>query len=284
MGSYSGGHITTEEAAELVRDLQGAIGSDRFRFFPGVSYRHLMLWRNGRGDMKTTPPHDISDQEVIDHLPKGDGADTLIKLMSDSQLFLKDHPVNRKRQERGLLPANSVWLWGQGKKPYLPSFAEKHNVRGAVVAAVDLVKGIGALVGFETPRIEGATGYLDTNYGAKARAAIELLERHDIVYVHVEAPDEASHAGSLKEKLRAIERIDAEVVKFLLENAGRDVRFLLTTDHATPLALKTHYACPVPFVIYGEDGEASGAPAYHENAGEKTMTGEEMITFFLKRT
>lgn len=284
MGSYSGGHITTEEAAELVRDLQGAIGNERFRFYPGVSYRHLMLWKGGRGEMKTTPPHDISDQEVIDHLPKGDGADTLIKLMSDSQLFLKDHPVNRKRQERGLLPANSIWLWGQGRKPYFPSFAEKYNARGAVVAAVDLVKGIGALVGFETPRIEGATGYLDTNYGAKARASLELLERHDIVYVHVEAPDEASHAGSLKEKLRAIERIDAEVVKFLLDNTGGDVRFLLTTDHATPLSLKTHYACPVPLVIYGKGEEASGASAYHENAGEKTMTGEEMITFFLKRT
>jgi 2,3-bisphosphoglycerate-independent phosphoglycerate mutase len=282
MGSYSGGHITTEEAAELVGDLQGAIGNDRFRFHPGVSYRHLMLWRNGKGEMKTTPPHDIPEQEVIDHLPKGDGADTLIKLMSDSQLYLKDHPVNKRRQERGLLPANSIWLWGQGKKPYFPSFAEKYNVHGAVVAAVDLVKGIGALVGFETPRIEGATGYLDTNYGAKARAAVELLKRYDIVYVHVEAPDEASHAGSLKEKLRAIGRIDAEVVRFLLEHTDRDVRFLLTTDHATPLSLKTHYACPVPFVIYGKDGEASGASAYHENAGEKTMTGEEMITFFLK--
>jgi len=151
-----------------------------------------------------------------------------------------------------------------------------------VVAAVDLVKGIGALAGFETPRIEGATGYLDTNYGAKARAALALLERYDIVYVHIEAPDEASHAGSLKEKLRAIERIDAEVVKFLLENAGRDVRFLLTTDHATPISMKTHHACPVPFVIYGEGGQARGVSAYHENAGAKTMTGEEMITFFLK--
>ena len=282
MGSYSGGHITTEEAAELVRDLEGAMGSDQFRFHPGVSYRHLMMWRNGKAEMKTTPPHDISDQEVIDHLPKGDGADTLIKLMSDSQLFLKDHPVNRKRQERDLLPANSIWLWGQGKKPYFPSFVEKYSARGAVVAAVDLVKGFGALAGFETPRIEGATGYLDTNYGAKARAALALLERYDIVYVHIEAPDEASHAGSLKEKLRAIERIDAEVVKFLLENAGRDVRFLLTTDHATPISMKTHHACPVPFVIYGEGGQARGVSAYHENAGAKTMTGEEMITFFLK--
>jgi 2,3-bisphosphoglycerate-independent phosphoglycerate mutase len=291
MGDYSGGHITTEEAAELVRDLQGAIGGvagdDAFRFHPGVSYRHLMIWKNGKEAMQTTPPHDILDKEVIDYLPKGEGASTLVKLMSDSQLFLKDHPVNKRRQEKGLKPANSIWLWGQGKKPYFPPFAEKYGVSGAVVTAVDLIKGIGALAGFETPHIEGATGYLDTDYGAKARAALALLGRHDIVYVHVEAPDEASHSGSLKEKLRAIERIDKEVLEYLLANTGDDVRFLLTTDHATPIALRTHYACPVPFVIYQKhgprnDGQKGSGHSYHENSGVVIMTGEEMITRFLK--
>ncbi len=284
MGDYSGGHITTEESTELVRDLQGAIGSEEFRFFPGVSYRHLMLWKHGKESMETTPPHDILDKEVIDYLPKGDGAQVLIRLMSDSQLFLKEHPVNKRRQERGLLPANSIWLWGQGKKPYLPPFAEKYKARGGAVTAVDLIKGIGTLIGFETPRVPGTTGYLDTDYGAKARAVLKLLDRHDIVYVHIEAPDEASHNGSLKEKIEAIEQIDGKVLQYLLENTGPDVRFLLTTDHATPISMRTHYACPVPFVIYQKDQvhSASGC-AYHENAGEAIMSGEEMITFFLKR-
>ncbi len=296
MGDYSGGHITTEEAAELVRDLQGALGgvkgNSEFRFYPGVSYRHLMIWKNGKESMQTTPPHDILDKEVIDYLPKGEGASALVKLMSDSQLFLKDHPVNKKRQESGLRPANSIWLWGQGKKPYFPLYMEKYGVKGAAVTAVDLIKGIGALAGFETPHVEGATGYLDTDYGAKARAALALLDRHDIVYVHVEAPDEASHNGSLKEKLRAIERIDKEVLEYLLGNTGEDVRFLLTTDHATPLSLRTHYACPVPFVIYEKhglekhgpqkNGQKGSGQSYREDSGLVTINGEEMITRFLK--
>jgi 2,3-bisphosphoglycerate-independent phosphoglycerate mutase len=287
MGDYSGGHITTEEGAELVRDLQGAIGSDEFRFYPGVSYRHLMIWKNGKEAMQTTPPHDILDKEVIDYLPEGEGGSALVRLMSDSQLFLKDHPVNKRRRESGLLPVNSIWLWGQGRKPYFPPFAEKYGVGGAVVAAVDLIKGIGALAGFEIPCVEGATGYLDTDYGAKAHAVLELLGRHDVVYVHIEAPDEASHSGSLKEKLRAIERIDEEVVSYLLGNTGDDVRFLLTTDHATPLSLRTHHACPVPFVIYEKHGpqkheQKGSGRSYHEDAGMVTMNGEEMITHFLK--
>ena len=297
MGDYSGGHITTEEAAELVRDLQGAVGSELFRFHPGVSYRHLLIWKNGQEAMQTTPPHDILDKEVLDYLPKGEGASTLIKLMSDSQIFLKDHRVNRLRLEKGLKPANSIWLWGQGKKPYFPPYAEKYGVRGAAVTAVDLIKGIGALAGFETPHVEGATGYLDTDYGAKARAALDLLDRYDIVYLHVEAPDEASHNGSLKEKLRAIERIDKEILEYLLANTGDDVRFLLTTDHATPITLRTHYACPVPFVIYQKHGPQEHGPQehglqeseqkkseriYRENIGEVTVNGEEMIMRFLK--
>jgi len=286
-----------------VRDLQGALGSDLFRFYPGVSYRHLMIWKNGKEAMQTTPPHDILDKEVIDYLPKGDGASTLVKLMSDSQLFLKDHPVNKRRQEKGLKPANSIWLWGQGKKPYFPPYVQKYGVRGAVVTAVDLIKGIGALAGFETPHVNGATGYLDTDYGAKARAALELLDHHhDIVYVHIEAPDEASHNGSLKEKLKAIEQIDKRILEYLLGNTKDDVRFLLTTDHATPLSMRTHYACPVPFVIYEKhglqkhgskkrgpqsnglqkNGQKGSGHSYQEDSGLLILNGEEMITRFLK--
>ncbi len=283
MGDYSGGHITTAEAKVLIEDLGEAIGNEEFRFFPGVGYRHLMIWKNGKGSMKTTPPHDILDREVVSHLPRGDGANRTIKLMSDSQIFLNDHRVNRERVARGLVPANSIWLWGQGTKPHFPTFDEKYRVKGAVVAAVDLVKGIGALAGFETPRVDGATGYLDTDYSAKAEKALELLERKDIVYIHVEAPDEASHEGNVTEKIKAIERIDERIVGYLLERLeNRPVRFLLTTDHATPITMRTHYACPVPFAVF-EKGRALGrGGSYDEQAEGRIYSGEEMVTFFLR--
>ena len=282
MGDYSAGHITTEEAKVLVEDLGAAMGGGDFTFFPGVSYRHIMVWKDGPAEMVTTPPHDILDKEVVDYMPSGDGSQRLIRLMSDSQIFLKDHPVNRDRQARGLVPANSIWLWGQGRKPYFPPFYEKFRARGAVVAAVDLIKGIGALAGFDTPLVEGATGYLDTDYGAKARTALELLDRHDIVYVHVEAPDEASHAGSLPEKVKAIENIDEKVVGYLLERVGEDVRLLIATDHATPLAMRTHHACPVPFVLFQKGRRLGPGGTYDEQNKGRVFTGEEMITFFLK--
>jgi 2,3-bisphosphoglycerate-independent phosphoglycerate mutase len=281
MGDYSAGHITTEEARVLVEDIGRSMEGDSFRFFPGVSYRHIMIWEHGSGGMQTDPPHDILDKEIGDHMPKGEGADRIIKVMTDAQSFLKEHPVNKDREKRGLRPANSVWLWGQGKKPYFPTFYEKYHYRGAVVAAVDLVKGIGALAGFETPYVEGATGYLDTDYGAKARTALELLERHDIVYVHVEAPDEASHSGSVAEKIKAIENVDAKVVGYLLDRIDDDTRILIATDHATPVSMRTHYACPVPFAIF-QKGRRFGGGRYDEENGGRIFTGEEMITYFLK--
>jgi 2,3-bisphosphoglycerate-independent phosphoglycerate mutase len=282
MGDYCADHITTEEAKRLVEDFASAAGGDEFRFFPGVSYRHIMRWKNGIADMVTTPPHDITEKEVIDYLPQGKGADRLIRLMSDSQIFLKDHPVNRKRIDRGLLPANSIWLWGQGKKPHFPTFKEKFGVTGAVVAAVDLIKGIGALAGFATPVVEGATGYLDTDYSAKARCAIELLDRHDVVYIHVEAPDEASHEGKLHEKIRAIENIDEKVVGYLLEHVGLNTRIMIVTDHATPLTMRTHYACPVPFAIFQKSRNLGQDGTYDEKNTGQVLSGEQLITLFLR--
>jgi 2,3-bisphosphoglycerate-independent phosphoglycerate mutase len=282
MGDYSAGHITTEEARVLVEDMGRSIGGDVFRFFPGVSYRHIMIWKNGSAAMETAPPHDILEKDIGDHMPKGEGADRIVKVMTDSQSFLKEHPVNRDREKRGLRPANSIWLWGQGRKPYFPTFFEKYQRRGAVVAAVDLIKGIGKLAGFETPYVEGATGYLDTNYEGKARKALEMLEGHDIVYVHVEAPDEASHSGSTREKIRAIERIDEEVVGYLLDRIDKNTRVLIATDHATPVSMKTHYACPVPFAIFQKGWRPESGGRYDEDNGGKVFTGEEMITYFLK--
>ncbi|MDD5245023.1 MAG: cofactor-independent phosphoglycerate mutase [Syntrophorhabdaceae bacterium] len=283
MGDYSGGHITTGEAHVLIKDLHNEIGGNEFVFFPGVSYRHIMIWKGGLWEMKTTPPHDITEKEIGEYLPNGEGAGVLTGLMERSQTFLANHPVNKRRESEGRYPANSIWLWGQGKKARFPSFEDQHGVRGATVAAVDLVKGISRLIGFDAPYIEGATGYLDTDYKAKAGAALKLLESHDIVYVHIEAPDEASHNGNVAEKIRAIENIDREVVSVLYEKSSEDTRFLIVTDHATPISMKTHYACPVPFIMYdkkvGQDGCQSG---YSEQSGEVTMSGEKMVRSFLK--
>ena len=284
MGDYSGGHISTPEAKILIEDIKRHLGSDEFIFYPGVGYRHIMIWKNGLWKMKTTPPHDITKKDISSFIPEGDGSKTLVKLIESSWKLLGEHPLNKKRLNDGRLPANSIWLWGQGKRAKFPSFMEKYHLKGATVAAVDLVKGISSMVGFGTPFIEGATGYIDTNYENKARKALELLQENDIVYIHIEAPDEASHNGNIQEKIQAIEYIDSRIIKTLYEAANQNVRFLIVTDHATPISMKTHYACPVPFAIFtkgkGEDGGL--VSGYDENAGERLFTGEELITFFTK--
>jgi 2,3-bisphosphoglycerate-independent phosphoglycerate mutase len=283
MGDYSGGHISTEEAHILIESLSAELGSSEFLFFPGVGYRHIMLWRGGAGGMATTPPHDITKKGIGPYMPSGEGAATVRSLMAKSRTVLKEHPVNKARERAGKVPANSIWLWGQGKKAYFPSYREKYGLKGATVAAVDLIKGISNLVGFDAPLVEGATGYLDTDYGAKARKALELLEDHDVVYIHIEAPDEASHNGDTEEKIKAIEHIDREVVGRIYEEAGDRIKFLIVTDHATPIAMKTHYACPVPFVVYEKGNPQRGCDTgYDERAGEQLFTGEELITLFLR--
>jgi len=283
MGDYSGGHITTEEARILIRDLSEELGNDEFVFFPGVSYRHIMLWRRGMWEMSTTPPHDITGKEILGYLPAGKGADRIMSLMVDSRRILEGHPLNLKRERASKFPANSIWLWGQGKKARFPLFKDKYNLKGAAVTAVDLVKGISRLVGFDTPIVEGATGYIDTDYRAKADKALELLEDHDIVYIHVEAPDEASHGGNIDEKIRAIESIDRDVVGTIFESVGGIAKFLVITDHATPISLRTHYATPVPFAVFEKSARTGGCPTgYDERAGERTFEGEELIEFFIK--
>jgi 2,3-bisphosphoglycerate-independent phosphoglycerate mutase len=281
MTDYSGGHITTEEAKVLIDRLNEKMGDDEFHFFPGVSYRHIMVWKSGLWQMSSTPPHDITGKEVREYLPRGTGADVALTLMEKSQRILGADPLNEERKKAGKLPANSIWLWGQGKRSKLPSFADKFHLKGATVAAVDLVKGVSRLAGFDAPYVEGATGYLDTDYRAKAGKAMELLEKYDIVYIHIEAPDEASHNGDLKEKIHAIERIDADVVGPILEKTGKETRILMVTDHATPISMKTHYAVPVPFIIYDKGKKQSGCETgYDERTGDTVISGEEMITLF----
>ena len=283
MGDYSGGHITTEEAKILIDALNEKMGSDEFRFFPGVSYRHIMVWRDGKWQMSSTPPHDITGKEVREYLPKGEAAKTALSLMETSQRILGKHPLNDERKKSGKLPANSIWLWGQGKKTKLPSFAGKFQLKGATVAAVDLVKGVSRLAGFDAPYVTGATGYLDTDYRAKADKTIALLEDHDIVYVHIEAPDEASHNGDVEEKIRAIERIDADIVGTLFQKAGDKAKFLIVTDHTTPISMKTHYAVPVPFIIYDKNKKSQGCETgYDERTGSEVVSGEKMITIFMR--
>jgi len=288
MEDFSAGHISTAEAAELIKTLQTELGSSEFEFYPGVGYRHLMVWRAGKDKMTATPPHDITGRAVLDYLPQGDGADTLNSVMNSCQMLFHDHPVNKKRKEEGKLPATSVWLWGHGKIPKIASFKETFGLNGAVISAVDLIKGIGICAGLDSINVEGATGYIDTNYAGKAEAALAALETHDFVYVHLEAPDEASHAGSMRDKLKAIEDFDRLVVGTVLEGIKKfgEYAILCCPDHPTPVRLMTHTSEPVPFVIYrGGEGDGNGAASYSEAEAKKTgvvMEGYELLPTLLK--
>ncbi len=251
MEDYSSSHITTKEATVLIKILNEDLGSDDIKFYRGVSYRHLMVWSNGSTEVECVPPHDILGKDIIDYLPVGKGEDLLRTMMIDSVSSLGSHAVNKKRIKKGKNPGNSIWLWGQGKKPEMPTFKEKYSVDGALVSAVDLTKGLGIYAGFEILKVPGMTGYIDTNYKGKAEAALKALERLDFVYLHVEAPDEAGHSGNCMEKIKAIEDFDALVVGTVLEGikAFDEYKILLLPDHPTPVELRTHTDDPVPFVI-----------------------------------
>ncbi len=257
MEDFSAGHITTPEARELLVMLQQELGGGEFNFYPGISYRHLLVWSNGKDQLKFTPPHDISGQGVDGHLPTGDGATELMQLMNSSQMLLNNHPVNRQRTREGKLSANSIWLWGHGRSPQLQTLQQRFGLSGAVISAVDLIKGIGIYAGLEIIEVPGATGYIDTNYRGKGEAALDALKRCDFVYVHVEAPDEASHGGNLDDKIAAIEAFDEQVVGTVLDglSAFADYRVLILPDHPTPVRRMTHTADPVPFILYGSAGE-----------------------------
>ncbi len=257
MQDFSAGHISTAEAKELIQCLQDELGDDEFQFYPGVSYRHLMVWRGGRDDLKIAPPHDLTNQSVLDQLLRTAEAMPLMQITTSAQLLLKDHPVNSKREAAGKPPANSIWLWGQGKRPQMPTLHEKFGLSGAVISAVDLIKGLGIYAGLDVIEVPGATGYLDTNYLGKAEAAIKALKTRDFVYLHVEAPDEAAHGGSLQDKLEAIERFDKDVVGTVMAKIGSlgEYRILLLPDHPTPVEKMTHTKDPVPFVLYGSENE-----------------------------
>lgn len=252
MVDYCAGEITSPEAALLIKQVNQELASEKICFYAGVSYRHLMVWKDGVLECQLTPPHDIPGREIGNYLPRGEGSELLLSLMQQSARILADHPVNVERAAKSLQPANSIWLWGQGKKPSLASFADKYNLQGAVISAVDLVKGIGICAGMSVLDVPGATGNIHTNFRGKAAAALKGLESGlDFVYIHVEAPDEAGHQGDLETKIKAIEEIDEKVLGELLHGLGYldGYKIMVLPDHPTPLRVRTHTSDPVPFVI-----------------------------------
>ena len=273
MEDYSAGHIDSGEARELIVSINQSMGNGSRRFYPGVSYRHLLVWQGGQEDWRTYPPHDLTGQNVRAYLAGQGKEKPLLDLVRSSWKVLAGHPVNRQRLDRGQKPATSIWLWGQGRAPKLPTIQERYGLTGAVISAVDLMRGIGIYAGLKPILVQGATGYLDTNYAGKVAAALAALETMDFVYLHVEAPDEAGHNGDLKSKLRAIEDFDYRVVGPMLEGLQLlgPHRVLLLPDHRTPISLKTHSAEPVPYVIFDSRNRAAGQPRrFNEFAAEHT--------------
>jgi 2,3-bisphosphoglycerate-independent phosphoglycerate mutase len=276
MVDYCAGEISTSEADELIKAVEAELGTDLIRFYTGFQFRNLMVWKGAPDQWHFTPPHDISNQKIRDYLPNGPEGPKILELMEQSYKILAAHPVNRKRVERGLNPANSIWLWGDGKKPLIPSLKDKYGLRGTVVSAVDLVKGIGLFAGLKTVEVEGATGYIDTNIEGKVEAVLEALGNgDDFVFLHVEAPDECSHRFEKDNKIKAIEMIDSKAVGVLKEQlaaSGYDFSILLITDHATPLSLGTHTREPVPFAIY-RSTELQNNPGHAFDEYSASMTG-----------
>ncbi|HVA47698.1 MAG TPA: cofactor-independent phosphoglycerate mutase [Pirellulales bacterium] len=278
MRDFTAGHISTDEARQLLAAAQENLGSERLQFIAGVSYRNLLIYRPGQHkapfthDTRATPPHDLTDKSVLDDYPRGPGSDLLNQLMSDSVGLFADHPVNVARRQAGKLSATNVWLWGQGKAPVLTPFDQLYGRRGAMITAVDLLRGLAALLGWQRIEVPGATGYLDTDYAAKGRYAIDALPTTDVICVHVEATDEASHEGNCAAKIKALEEIDRHIVGPLWEalKSEPDYRILVTPDHPTPLRTKTHSHGYVPFVMAGSGISPDAAQTYDEVAAGKS--------------
>ena len=307
MKSFTAGHISSEEARQLLTtaqqhlsedlELQSQLGGE-LEFIPGVSYRNLLMYRPAAetkapfsNDTRATPPHDLTDKSVAEDFPRGPGSSLLCELMNRSVQWFSDHPVNQARKAAGQAEATNIWLWGIGRKPDLTSFADLHQVQGAMITAVDLLRGLAALVGWDRIEVPGATGYTDTDYAAKGRYAIEALEKYDLVCVHVEAPDESSHEGDLGKKVESLESIDREIVQPIhqfLQDQEADYRILVTPDHPTFLSTKTHTHGDVPFAMCGSGIAADSFDAYHEaNAAASELAmpeGWNLMPYFLKRT
>jgi len=288
---HSAGDISTEEADELIKAVNQAFSNEKIQFYPGVSYRHCMIVKEGETGYTLTPPHDVLDGRVGDNLPKGEGSGFIEQMMRKSHELFKNHPVNIKRIEKGLNPASSLWIWGQGTKPAIPSFYEKYKLTGSTISAVDLIKGIGIYAGLDAIYVKGATGTLHTNYEGKANAAIEEFKKgKDFVYAHIEAPDEYSHQGDLDGKLLSLEYIDQRIIKPVVEylkGSGEAFKVMVLPDHRTPISIRTHSSEPVPFVIY--DSTKKPVPdktrTFTEESGEKGRffeSGSDLADYFFQ--
>lgn len=289
MKDYSAGHVDSQSAAQFVRAVDDALGRDGIKFHPGVSYRHLLVWRAGPLSAVTVPPHDLTGQKVDHVLQEGGVSSEVYDLMRASWPVLAEHPLNQLRRHEGKPEVNSIWLWGQGTKPSLVSYQERFGLNGFTVSAVDLIKGLGLLAGLEAVDVEGATGFLDTNYAGKVQAVLDGLKTSDIAFLHVEAPDEAGHSGKLDLKMQAIEQFDERVVGPVL--AGLDKlgqhRVLLATDHYTPLEVKTHTSEPVPYVLWDSENSMAGGNGFNEKAasvaaGDKVTPAHELVDLLVK--
>lgn len=289
---YCADDISSEEAKILIEYIQEKLGNDVFRFYPGVSYRHCLVWSNGNPHPGVlTPPHDITGKVITDYIPKGEAVDELYDLMKKSYDLLKDHPVNQARIARGKRPANSIWLWGEGTKPLLDNFSEKFGIKGSMISAVDLLKGIAICAGMNSVDVEGATGYLDTNFDGKCKASIEEFKKGaDLVYIHVEAPDECGHRGEIENKVKAIEMIDEHILGPVVEflKGYDDFAVLVCPDHPTPLSIRTHTSTPVPYLIYDSKNEInSGVKVFCEKEARETGNyiekGFTMMNYFLTK-
>jgi len=294
MVDFTADHISTEEAKQLLRSLGDAVGDPRLQFVPGVSYRNLLIYRGSKddpapftGDTRTRAPHDLTDLSVSDDFPRGPGSDLLTELMQRSVPLFADHPLNKQRVANGKKPATNVWLWGQGRSPVLPSFAQRFGLSGAMITAVDLLRGLAALIGWDRIEVEGATGYLDTNYAGKGQAGVAALVKYDVVCVHVEATDEASHEGRYDEKVKALEAIDAHVVGPMLKKLQSmgEYRLLVLPDHPTPCSTKKHSHGMVPLAICGTGITPSGAGYDELQASASPLAfsnGWEMMEAFIR--
>lgn len=292
MIDHSADEISTDEAALLIESLQAKLGNEYRKFYTGVSYRHCLIWKNGNDKYNFMRPHDILGQTIGEYLPKtSNGGQEFLKLMHDSYEILKDHPVNISRKERGLRPANSAWLWSPGKKPQLPSFYDKWHLRGAVISAVDLIKGIGLCAGMASIDVPGATGNINTNFDGKAQAAIKAFaDGYEFVYVHVEAPDECGHRAETENKVKSIELIDQKILKPVyeyLKECGDAFKILVLPDHPTPIEIRTHSSEPVPFLAYSSQEERNGVKAINESSAASTglyiPQGHTLIDFVINK-
>ena len=296
MKDFTADHTSNDEAREVLKSVQEAIGNPSLEFTPGVSYRNLLIYRGKEseaipfsGDSKTSAPHDLTDGPVIDGFPRGPGCDLLSDWMQRSAEVLEDHPVNMKRIAEGRLPISHLWLWGLGKTPTLESFASRFQKTGAMITAVDLLRGLAALVGWDRIEAPGATGYLDTDYASKGRTAVEALSKYDLVCVHIEAPDEASHEGRVEEKVKALEAIDRDIVGPILKALEQypDHRILITPDHPTPVSTKKHSHGWVPFTVAGSGVHSDASLSYNEvsasHSGLQIPNGWELMPRFMRK-